>query len=444
MWLLIHTTNSVVGVDSIIIHQPLSQTQETRCIIDDTLHVSPWWYTPKVNQANYMKKSGIQVPRIFQSIDSWLNWLVEQPKWKWHGIYLRSEHPRDGEVNARSGILDSLQISYLSEIWTDDPHFYISGLWSFLDRQTLLDDIHWAYHENQKKKCEKSWYDISKLSFSIWEYIPGDNYTVVADKNLPWYFFIHPISVTDRGIRTKRIPEAHADNREKKLIDLYKSIQVTNKFGSTPIIEMQLKYDYSWEWDNILKTEWEPYFLQALQTYDGTHSDWSLDREREPDEQEADFVRWVTPKEGIEVDIEIIPPWAYHRSADLSQEWDTVVKYDGFSIDTYAYSQEGRIQKFVERIVSNKDEQICIVWFDKNSGYSWEQDNFLDMLTMHAGVSVLHKPKLTLVIPNHILYTWWGVRESYLVDEDHTYWFWSVRIRITSDGKKAFFKVLNQ
>ena len=405
-----------------------------------TLPEFSWGNTPKMNQAIDMEKHGIRVPIIFKDLNTWLDWLESQPTWKWYGIYIRSEHPRDGEINTRSGILDSLDIGYVSEIWRNDPRFYISGQWQFPSRQYLVNYIQWEYSQEQKEKANNQWYDASKVSFSVWESIVGDNYTVVADKNVPWYFFIHPISVNDREIRTKRISENDADDREKKLIDLYKNVQETNKFGNAPIIEMQLQFSYEWTWDSLVIVEWESYFLQALQTHDGIKSDWSLDRDPEDDEYVANFVRWMTPREGVEVDIEIIPPWVYHSSVEFEATY-TKPK-EAFSIDTYGFSKETSLRYFVERQVSWNENKICIVWLDVSEAREWGNEGFLDMLTIHAGISMLHKTKITLVIPNHIFYNFCSIRSNYLVDQDDRAWYGVSRVRIISDGNRAFMKIL--
>jgi hypothetical protein len=404
-----------------------------------TLPESPWWNTPKMNQAREMEKHGIRVPKIFEDLNAWLNWLEAQPTWKWCGIYIRSEHPRDGEINTRSGILDSLDIGYVSEIGKNDPRFYISGQWQFPSRQSLVNYIQWEYSQEQREKANSHRYNTSQVSFSVWESIPGDNYTVVVDKNVPWYFFIHPISVNDWEIRTKRISETDADDREKKLIDLYKNVQETNKFGNAPIVEIQLQRSYEGKWGDLISIEWEAYFLQALQTYDGTQSDWSLDRELENNEHEVYFVRWVTPKEGTEINIEIVPQWTYYASDELK---DNTSSKEGFSIDTYGLSREPALRHFIERRVSWNHDRICVVWFERSEVRNWGDDGFLEMLTMHAGISMLHKTKLTLVISNHIFYDFGSVRKKYLVTQDEFSRYWVARIRIISDGSRAFIKIL--
>lgn len=115
--------------------------------------------TPKANQAKTMSACGIRVPHIFENIEEGVDWLVSQGAGSGARIYLRSEHPDDGKINARSGLLSSLSISYLRERdWNDhekwsDPKFYISGQGFFEDKQSLLTFLSENFLEEQKRKA---------------------------------------------------------------------------------------------------------------------------------------------------------------------------------------------------------------------------------------------------------------------------------------------------
>lgn len=374
----------------------------------------PWWMTPKANQAKHMRKLGINTPNIFINLDEWLNWLIEQGVNSWESIYIRSEHPDDGKINARSWIFDTLEVSYLTENGDSNPYFYSPELGMIKPGNFRKVFKKWV--KKQVKKWVNNWYDTLKLWWTFWQWIYGHNYTVVGDKNVPWVYFIHPIRAWEVDKTPRRVDFMEASWFDSELIKFYQGVQSTNQFWEAPIIEIQVKQG-TWgkiDIDNM-------YFLQALTTSDWEKHNWVLDRQKESGEIEVYFVRGITSPDGIVAKILMVNWFEYH------EEWE----FNGFYVDSYWETGQyamGYFEPMVEEIASTESDKILIIWIG-NDRYSEEWGWPLWAAVYHSGISSIHKPKISLII-DRLKFPGFS-RNS------------SIKIRIISDGKRAFIKFLD-
>lgn len=397
------------------------------CVVNVLDHPTP--SQPKLHNGRMMEPYWLKVPRIFTNLEEWLEWLQEMPAWKWYGIIIRSEHPEEWVINARSWILDSVIITYATELSTRKRVFNMGNHGYTESKSEVIEYIYWEYLKAQTEQAKLVWYDSDKVSFSVWECIDGDNYTVVEDKGNPGYYFIH--GWYDENIRLlpfRRESYNKASSVDKKLINEYFKVQKSGKFWKTPIVELQHQFLPIDEWGKITWKEGDIFFLQALQIYDWVQRNFSLlNRPMERDERSAIFVRGATPPEWIEVSLQVeygnIP---YNNQGDGWFFWSSNLS-------------DGRKKLLLETVFSLAGSKIVLLSLDVVSSVRmfWKNPSKLTELEIariihdHVWISFVHKPQMCIVIAEDFM-------NDRLVSRRGL-----IRLRIVSDGKKAYIKELD-
>jgi hypothetical protein len=321
-------------------------------------------------------------------------------------ILLRSEHPQD--YSWKSWLLPTREIyrknDWEFEIYGDDFYGYTSpSLWWIIAE----------FNKNLKENCESNWLDFKDASYSIWEHISWDNYSIVEDSSVQWNYYIYENFIWWENIIIKKDSEITEIHR--KLITKYEEYRNFERFDNRncPIMEFQYKI---W-WENK-KNENELFFLQYLKTREIEQANFSLDnRELEDNEYQAMFVRGITPPEWIEINF-----WSVStRLKDNEIEWFVFETVNDF-FKWY--------QKEIENI-AQKNIPMCLIVNPFTTVI--RGSNILDISQGHAPKSFLHKPPLSIIISKR---TW-----------KELFWFFCSNIKLTkvkilSDWKKAYLKLV--
>lgn len=298
---------------------------------------------PKRVIADYVSSEGISTPERFSTL--------RDARASGKPYIIRSEHPQDYE--GISGLLSSIQVSdqsiadakrYLKDEKRPAPDFlnaesvkgWMTGCELFSpsaetallphvpkyneqELQVALYNIRKEYIEKYCKllKINESAFR-EKCTFSYWEYVQGNNYTVVADTAIHnrYHIFCRVCEPQDvfGYIAPDQLSSIAEDSPQvaaqtNDVIRMYEDVRSLGKFSPQhcPIMEMQTNQD-----------DGKPRFLQYLRTNDfqeATHSikkhwwtrGWS----------DTGFVRGATPPEGIEVLARVCP---YYSQMDQLPE----------------------------------------------------------------------------------------------------------------------------
>ena len=449
---------------------------------------------PKRAIQEYVSQHGIRTPRRYKSLLEAVN--------SWKKFIIRSEHPQ--EYNGISWLSRSISIDtddiikYQSQRSTEElsqlpfseqeiesgktsdweiidaikeydfQRDAIKRIW-FLDEKDILDAItlfsKWLF----KWYAKRMWLSVDKVlweqSYTFYEYIPGINHSVIADKDIPnryyiissssdlkwydyssymdwliiqdgkivneaWGYYVWDARDNSKEIQNRRIFD------HKALIERYNMVRNLWKFDSNhcPVMEFQTPSDNS-----------SPYFLQYHRLRDKTctiKDSFILDRELEQWEFESLYFRWVTPPEWL-----IIEAWFYYRwfnktRKDLEnskwdleelrksiQEWIYPIHEEEASFD-YHYDS------IFSQIMSKKRLVNFGANFDRNDPFGWE---VMKLCTGHASIATQFKSDLFITIPREI--------ERKLYDYEKIYDLcnalrapYRVKIRVISDWKKCYIK----
>lgn len=402
---------------------------------------------PKAEIADYVEQNWILVPRRFKTLKEALA--------SWKNFIIRSEHPE--EYNWASGLLESFEfnIDYLK--WLSDKDIdEIKGIdieklktdiilkrnWWLQRRDELLLKRYIYFYINEltdneikellivfsyriiKRYCEFLWKNIDDfikwISFSYWELLDGYNRSIIADSSVKWryHIFTHKEESHYRNyvvwdnwvllINWRPTRENTRLNEELSswlldVIEFYEQVRNLENFNPNhcPIVEFQT-------------FEWQNYFLQYHRTRNFENADFILDRPLEEWEIEAEFVRGVTPQEWIEVDFTVY---------DLQHQLD---------IDDHSCNIIPTNNLVYDELVSRKIPlHLSIKWLDNFiSHWNW----------WHLLKSTIFKPWLKIVLPE------WSFDEDWYkpyYEYSKKTWKKSImRVRIVSDWRKAYFKIL--
>ncbi|NDK19672.1 hypothetical protein GW819_02440 [Candidatus Gracilibacteria bacterium] len=369
---------------------------------------------PKFDIAQYVSSQNILVPRHFSDIDEALDSILDRSI-----LILRSEHPQD--YDGRSGDLPSWEIHKKEgekfEVYSEGQKTSNSG--------KNIDTIMLLYSRELKKVCTDIGIDPEQVSYSVWEYIPGDNYAIVADMGVLGRYHIYEKKQSAGKLykvldidKNDKIPSLY-----QELISQYEKVRNFERFDpkNCPIMEFQHSCN--------IQNEQEIYFLQYLRTRNQNICDWKLDREMELGEIKARFVRGVTPPEGI------IMPFDTEQlrfDVSLNEFCQYPQKHnEGYvlSSNTASLSRNNNtLNASIESLVQGY-KAICMVIDRATEAVA--QGDIWKILQDHTGRSFIHKPEISLAI-NHddgkILFP--GLNRI----KEHAY------IRVVSDGDNAFLK----
>ncbi|MCK5449723.1 hypothetical protein KAI32_02560 [Candidatus Pacearchaeota archaeon] len=242
---------------------------------------------PKRVIANYVKQSGLLVPKIFGSLEE----AVQDGR----RIFVRSEHPQD---------YDGISNLFYSGVYGEIPALCGCALDIKRTDYELLRKHMLLLPHNRINNFRRDEGKVQELkdgvSYSFWEFLEGgQNRTIIADSSVRGRY--HIFTNLPRGYSQWTIfedgkiifGEQKADSDLKQnfpcQIEFYETVRNLDAFNPNhcPSIEYQ-----SMGKDN--------FFLQYFRTNDFQEADFVLDRDLEDGEVKADWVRGVTPKGGIQ------------------------------------------------------------------------------------------------------------------------------------------------
>lgn len=352
---------------------------------------------PKTDIADYVESQGFLVPRRYKNIDEA---LVSSKD-----FIMRSEHPQD----------------YDGVSWLFESMVFYASMWNVEQEEVQNQQSQILALEKVKEYCKHTWKNyekfISKASFEYWEYIEWENLTLVRDEAVEWryHIFINDKSWSDyicydSGSTIQwEIPENIWVWNIKRLIEQYEKISRLPRFDTLqcPNIEFQL-----WDDGNI-------YFLQYKRGHQKELHKWTLERELEEWEVEADFVRGSTKQWGEEFELKQywIYPYLIPKEQDILNDYDLLFNLKlQICIDIQTWK---KINLWFHGIVS-EILQSWIYWV-----ISYEIFSALPV------VMLWYKLRILEWIRNHVHNK-----------NDKLFRDWAIKVRIYSDGKKAIVKFL--
>ncbi len=285
-----------------------------------------------------LEQQGILVPRRFESLAEALE-AIKQGK----DIVVRSEHP--AEYAGASGLLETHLLNakgiekgkaFCAEKgevidWTNfekDPNNYDAyrevinktfGSLDTLDQSAFEENLRRLSQKDVRRYCKLLGLDIDQfskeISFSYWERIPGFNRSIVADSAVSNRYhifttrtnkydtndnFFHNHAIIDNGEIVLDNPVRMTDEIKSGIgdvISFYEKVRNTEGFDPNhcPVVEFQT-------------FENQNYFLQYHRTRDSEPSKWKLERGLEEGEFKVAFVRGATPPEGLILNASIYLP----------------------------------------------------------------------------------------------------------------------------------------
>lgn len=338
---------------------------------------------PKTDIADYVESQGFLVPRRYKNIDEALA--------SGKDFIMRSEHPQD----------------YDGVSWLFESMVFYASMRNVTQEELQYEQSQILALEKVKEYCKHTWKNyeefISQASFEYWEYIEWENLTLVRDEAVEWryHIFINDKSWSDyicydSGSTIQwNIPENIWVWNIKRLIEQYEKISRLPRFDilQCPNIEFQL-------WD-----DGDIYFLQYKRGHQKELHNWTLERELEEWEVEAQFVRGVTKK------------WWEFYQLELNR---------GIRM----FYPKGKTKKvLIDDYIKRK--QSCVISYGSN----W--DNFLDS---HGRSSqICHSG-------TYVFFDIEPVREKFrdffdLENAANRYW-WKIQVQVfvESDGLRAIVK----
>ncbi len=307
--------------------------------------------------------------------------------------------------------------------WHDEGYAGTFCGGDYSDPKEILSD----YEASLRLACKKSGYPMDAASWSVWEYVPGTNFAVVADSGAIGRYHIYEDLNGIQSHRVANIRESGGLATDERLIAEYERIRNLDRFdpSNCPVMEFQLGKNYPayGEYDG----KW--FFLQYLRTRNSAPATFSLrDYRPEEDEREARLVRGTTPPEGVVVDFGSL----FYGSWDFDGEDGGVLSEtdpNGFFFQTCDNSLDiSAIEK-----VAGKTGALCMIVADvtdlKYGG------NLFGILHGHAPRSFLHKPELSVVMSEYdarFFYRSFGILRNRL------------KVRVLSDGNRAFLKLITK
>ncbi len=369
---------------------------------------------PKRDIAEYVENNWILVPKRFKSREEARSYVENGGE-----IFIRSEHPQ--EYNGASGLLSSYIVTqkWLLEnmIWDD---INIDNL-SIISEEKLIETLKKDVKKKSKIYCDLLWQDIQKfrdnISYSFWEKIPWLNRSVVADSAIldRYHILAHWKNKDNEDFNSYCIIEngeilsetTNGITPDTKLsyarvIEQYEKVRNLDKFNPRhcPIMEFQTHKN-------------QDYFLQYHRTRDSELSTFILDRSLEPGEIQAEYVRGITPPEGI-----IVETTTYYYTEQMKLEPEEA-SFDFHNNDTFTEIMSRRRKVNFEDRWLNTVSSLC-----KNNTHSIATRLF------SSGITVWIQEKDVEVL------VWKCVISP---EKEHQ----KITLRVISDGRKAYVKLIS-
>ncbi len=392
---------------------------------------------PKKDIADYVESSGLPAAKRFRSLSGARK--TKQP------FIIRSEHPQDYEGS--SGLLDSIVISkeramackgFLSQVaMMNLPNFLDAHQVNAWQRSGGVDGVgKWGLEYAVQKNKIKSTEEITQAllnvargntiqiyclcmgitqeqfqretSCSIWEYIPGNNMTVVADSAIAGRYNVFSVAKEDsRQSYIYQWPD-HEPSLSSELalktrhaVNLYENVRNLPKFNPQhcPIMEIQV------DSENLA------WFLQYHRSRDFSPATHVLTGNEDGVWSEG-FVRGSTPPEGSLVKIK---PFPSYTPGNLPP------------IEGGASGHRGDYQQQVMDEIMTQRRQIQLLPVATSGA----------MYTSHMTVSQRSKPGVTIEMPLEKILTKEQIN-WYRDNPEET-----VLIKVISDGRRAVLKVIH-
>ncbi|EKE30175.1 MAG: hypothetical protein ACD_2C00033G0016 [uncultured bacterium (gcode 4)] len=394
---------------------------------------------PKFQVTEYVESCWISVPKRFKGIEealesgddfivrsehpyeyAWIWWLLDS--------FCYNENTRDGiQRHIKSGDIKLTPEEKINSWWIERNNkiFYkllaqfqmwMIGEQEFTDGMKLT-SLKWIkrFSNLTGTKIEDFMKD---FSFSYWHFIEWYNRTIIADDSIRWRYHV----ITNWGINKRyrnytifenwRVLPNEVSELEPALamslkedIWFYEKVRNLPKFDweNCPIIEIQTAFD------------WTNYFLQTHYWRKTNIWDFVLDREPEPWEIEAEFVRWATPR-----------------------EWLT-----GVVSVTYNY---GALDLWGEIWCNDANNSVIYSWFrddDKKVWLvSWSFNRVKYSITCHTKINEMFWPDISVVIDLENLIEE-GKRKILhnLARKNKT--FIGLNFRVISDWRRCYMKMID-
>jgi len=399
---------------------------------------------PKRTVADYVEQNGILVPKRFSSL--------KESRASGMPVFVRSEHPMEyAEV---SGFFDSFLLSYIDEGGEvkDENDLKQKVLREGAVKQcTLSKKFHFISHFFIANYCSLLGIDpkkpIEDLSFSFWEKLGGRNRTVVADSSIKgryhitdffsqgigkdndWYFtyaVVEDEKVVLKDVRSK----TPVKDEFEDTIKLYEDCRNLPHFDkdNCPIIEMQ-------------KVDGKLYFLQHHRGRKFNPAGFELTRSPEDGEKEVMFVRGHTPRQGFSGKVTTCYADASTKNFD---EWRLPKKEFG-SLDSH--------YNLAFSTIMNPRRRLRIIHPSYKGDLGWELFKYS---AHHSQISELFVPEVSIIPDNDLFRNPHSEKralnhEEYMERELYQHAKKAretgqdsyVKLRVVSDGRRAFIKRLD-
>jgi|SRR3989344_2809190 len=358
---------------------------------------------PKKTIAEYVKRNGILVPKIFDSLS--------EAKSSGIDFIARSEHTQ--EYNGVSGLLKSYYKEEIIGLESEDEIKDVKlksreGIGRIEQYCNLL--------QIDKNKFKK------EISFSYWEKIKGYNRTVVADssiknkyhlitstwKNNGW--FANYTILEEGNISAQYIEPLNEDLVKglENLVNFYEEIRSLPNFDPNhcPIMEIQTSGGKN-------------YFLQYHRTRDFSESLFKLDRPVKNSEIEADLVRGASKPGEFIVDVTVV------HAARMKRDFKEIKlphnEEGSFDFEAWHTFSELMFRKRKLQITENNLKKTL-----------------LGLVVGHTQRSKLFKPEIS-IITNHSFFETREyeslVKRAVTTGEDQ-----KIKLYVISDGRKAYLE----
>lgn len=404
---------------------------------------------PKAEVADYVEQNGILVPRRFESL--------REGRKAVGNVLFRSEHPQD-----YAGISDLFNGKSINdeevqkckkdyEEYGDEGYScmgntegekinakirkLISETNGMEGEEELRELLFQEEIQNPKYYAELLGLDLedvkSGLSYSVWEKIDGFNRTICGDSNIKGRYHIYSKRVTkkdkpdtsfvdynyffnhttyDNGKLTQSGYDLTEDLEGglEDLIRFYEQVRNLPNFDTNhcPILEVQTLDDGT------------NYFLQYHRGRDFEESTFILDREKEVNEIEVEFVRGATNPEGIEVNSTIYRP-----------------NFSSLPVEEGAFDMSYRAPVYTELML--REERSPFQFIDRGFQHIGVRcfDHMSKSLLLKPQISVVFKEDLEEVIGiNDFMPLWEQTKKT---NKPTT-----AKLKLVSDGRKAYIKYL--
>lgn len=393
---------------------------------------------PKKELADMLEARGILVPRRFENLADALKAIRQGRE-----IVVRSEHPQ--EYASAAGLLGSYVLgadriakgkAFCDEKGTeidwdnfyehfgradveDDAENRIFGSLETTDQTAFEDNLKKLSLPYIRRYCELLGLDVDKfiegMSYSYWEKISGLNRSIVADSAVPGRYHIfttegyqyHNYAIVDNGQIVLDKPMTMTDELKaglEEVIAFYEKIRNAEGFNPAhcPLVEFQTHEDQN-------------YFLQYHRTRDMEPCSWQLDRELEEGEFEATFVRGATSPEGTVLNVAMYYP---HERA------------------TAETNEDGSFDFHYDHIFSEVMSRRRVANFNNKSLYKLS----VSCIDAHLPKSKLFNPQISISISDDNLPP--DLPEKMFQQTKESGKPATIKVRVVSDGRKAYVKFL--